>query len=154
MSIGTIRKFFLISLALSALDGCVLGVALSSSAGSGVSGYSDVATASVNPGVLVVGLLLFLAAVVLETISWIGSLVRSGQLRQWGWFVCMLLPFVSGFAFLLYVIIGPTPITPMQPLNKGPMYQSPQQPSPYQQPYNQQPYGQSSYGQPPYGRPE
>ncbi|HEY1389213.1 MAG TPA: hypothetical protein VGF38_11770, partial [Ktedonobacterales bacterium] len=135
-------------LALAALDGCVLGIAIASSAGPDASGYSAAGAASVNPVVLIFGVLLFLAGVVLELISWVGALVRSGQLGQWGWFICMLLPFINSFAFLLYLIIGPTPIAPMQPLKQGAIYQSPQQP------YGQQPYGQQPYNQPPYGRPD
>ncbi|HEY7342643.1 MAG TPA: hypothetical protein VH591_17340 [Ktedonobacterales bacterium] len=144
MAIENIRKYFLISLALAALDGCVLGIAIASSAGPDASGFSTGGAASINPVALIFGVLLFLASVVLELISWVGSLVRSGQLGQWGWFICMLLPFVNSFAFLLYVIIGPTPIAPMQPLK---------QPLPYQQPYGQQPYSQQPYTQPPYGQP-
>lgn len=148
MSISKIRNFFFISLALAALDGCILGVALSSSAGSASYGYSSVDPAAVSPGVLVFGLLLFLAGVVLNTIAWIGSLVRSAQQKQWGWFICMLLPFVNGFALILYVLIGPTAITPLPSLKQAASYQPLPQPAPYQQQYGQPQYGQPQYGQP------
>ena len=160
MLLSTTRKLFGISILLAVVIGCVLGISMSSASGGGYSGYS---AATVDPVVLVVSTVLLLVAVVLETVAWIGALVKTAQLGRWGWFICMLLPFISGFAFLGYVLFGPTEAayvyqsrpSSMQPGAYISSYQSPQQPQ-----YGQAQYGQSQYyppsspGQPPYGRPD
>lgn len=143
MSLSTSRKFFLGAIVLAALAGCVLGGALSGSTGVN---YSD--PTSVDSGGAVIGLLLVLISMVLEIVAWIGALVKTAQLARWGWFACMLIPFINGFAFLGYLLFGPTESArPYQSKYPSP-YQAPAQPAPYQQP----PYSQPSDGQPPYGQ--
>ena len=137
MSLSTTRKLFGISILLAVVIGCVLGISMSSASGGGYSGYS---AATVDPVVLVVSTVLLLVAVVLETVAWIGALVKTAQLGRWGWFICMLLPFISGFAFLGYVLFRPTESA--RPVQVAPL-----------QPYSYSPYGQQP-GQPPYGRPD
>jgi hypothetical protein len=81
-----------------------------------------------------------LIAVVLEMVAWIGALVKTAQLGRWGWFICMLIPFINSFAFLGYVLFGPTESA--RPVPVAPL-----------QPYSYSPYG-AQPGQSPYGRPD
>jgi len=160
MSLSTTRKLFGISILLAVVIGCVLGISMSSASGGGYGGYS---AATVDPVVLVVSTILLLVAVVLETIAWVGALVKTAQLGRWGWFICMLIPFINGFAFIGYVLFGPTEAAyvyqsrpaPAQPSAYTSSYQSPQQPQYGQPQYGQSPYyPPTSQGQPPYGRPD
>ena len=53
-----------------------------------------------------IGFVLYLAGIIPALVGWIMGLIKTAQLRRWGWFVGVLLTFVLGS--LLYGIVGPT----------------------------------------------
>lgn len=73
----------------------------------------------VHAGSAVIGAVLDVAAVVLGFVAWVGALVRTAQLRRWGWFICLLI--FSGITMLLYIFFGPTTSTfPSLPVTTPP----------------------------------
>ncbi len=76
-----------------------------------------------NPALLLVGGLVLAAAGVAGIVAWIGGLIRTAQLQQWGWFVCMLL--FGSLVTLLWSFFGTD--APKVPTVQYPQY-PPQQP--------------------------
>ncbi len=48
---------------------------------------------------------LLLLAVVAQLITWIGAIVKTAQLKYWGWFIALI--FGGLIAMLVYVLVGP-----------------------------------------------
>lgn len=55
---------------------------------------------------VVIGFVLYLAGVLAALLAWIVGLIRTAQLRRWGWFVVVL--FISPLGSLLYGVAGPS----------------------------------------------
>ena len=53
-----------------------------------------------------IGLVLYLGGVIAAIIAWIMGLIKTAQIRRWGWFAAVLLLPVLGS--LLYGLVGPT----------------------------------------------
>lgn len=53
-----------------------------------------------------IGLVLYLAGVLAALLAWIMGLIKTAQIRRWGWFVLVFL--ISPLGSLLYGIVGPT----------------------------------------------
>jgi drug/metabolite transporter (DMT)-like permease len=108
------RKGVMRTLALIGFAGDILGFVLL-----GASGSLDLQTLNVNSTITIPNLAsgnhaLFEAAAIVLTvafiislIAWIGGLVRTAQMRQWAWFVVML---VLGVVItLIYGFVGSSP---------------------------------------------
>ena len=52
-----------------------------------------------------VGLALYVIAGILAFVAWIGALIKTAQLKRWGWFVCLIV--FSGITMLVYIFAGP-----------------------------------------------
>jgi hypothetical protein len=57
-----------------------------------------------TPAVILLSGLLISIGFLLGIIAWIGALVRTARLQQWGWFIVLLL--LSGLAMLVYIFAG------------------------------------------------
>jgi hypothetical protein len=62
--------------------------------------------ASSTSGAIAIGLTLYIAGVLAGLAAWIGGLIKTGQIRRWGWFVVVLL--LPALGSLLYGLAGPT----------------------------------------------
>jgi hypothetical protein len=65
------------------------------------------ATVSANPAhhwLLTAGLVLVWVGIALCLTAWIGALIRTAQVRRWGWFVALLL---VNIAMFIYILDGP-----------------------------------------------
>ena len=58
-----------------------------------------------NPALFGIALVLIFIGTIPMLIAWIGALVKMAQLRQWVWFVLLLI--ASGFTMLVYIFVGP-----------------------------------------------
>lgn len=58
-----------------------------------------------NPAVTLLAGLLLLIGGILMTVAWIGALVRTVQLKRWGWLVFLII--LSGITMLVYIFSGP-----------------------------------------------
>lgn len=56
-----------------------------------------------------IGLVLYLAGVLAALLAWLMGLLKTAQIRRWGWFVVVLL--ISPLGSLLYGVVGPTTST-------------------------------------------
>ena len=67
------------------------------------------AQGAVTPGLLFLGLVMTVAAVV-ALVTWIGALVKLGMQQAWGWFAAVLILHVVGLGILgmvAYAVAGP-----------------------------------------------
>jgi hypothetical protein len=76
---------------------CVLGI--------GVPGVSLAAASNIPQGLAVIGGLLLVAGVVLGIISWALALIKTANIREWGWFVAVVL--LNSIGALIYGLAGP-----------------------------------------------
>ena len=53
-----------------------------------------------------VGLIILCIGGLLHTIAWMGALIRSAQMKSWGWFVVVLL--FSSLGTLIYALVTPS----------------------------------------------
>ncbi|MBA2288336.1 MAG: hypothetical protein H0W02_22905 [Ktedonobacteraceae bacterium] len=58
-----------------------------------------------NPTLFYPGVVIAVIASVLLTIAWIGALVKTAQLRQWRWFLGLLV--LTDIMLLVYIFVGP-----------------------------------------------
>lgn len=56
-------------------------------------------------GAVLIGFVLYLAGVLAALLAWIIGLIRTAQIRRWGWFLVVLL--LSPLGSLLYGVAGP-----------------------------------------------
>ncbi|MEO9031174.1 MAG: hypothetical protein ABI413_20385 [Ktedonobacteraceae bacterium] len=70
-----------------------LGAVLNGLAVQGIFGYAGV------------GIPFAILGILLYSVSWIGSLVKTIQLGRWGWFICLLI--LSAPTLLVYIFWGP-----------------------------------------------
>jgi hypothetical protein len=62
--------------------------------------------ASSTSTAIAIGLALYIAGVLAGLAAWIGGLIKTGQIRRWGWFVAVLV--LPALGSLLYGLVGPT----------------------------------------------
>ncbi len=112
MSKSLSRLLFLLGLLSLALATVLLMISLPG----GVTSQSG-NTLQYAPGnlTLFVGsLVFFFVGFALDIVAWLGALVRTAQLRRWGWFGFLLV--FSVLPMLLYIFVGPTtPVYPAYP---------------------------------------
>ena len=87
------------------------------------SGTCKITPTGGQSAMIVIGVILWLLAAVLDLVAWIMALIRSAMMRSWGWFILVLL--IHGLGTLIYAIAGPRD----QP--RTPPYQQPMYPSGY-----------------------
>lgn len=70
--------------------------------------YGSPATgcASSTSTAVAIGLVLYVGGVIVGLAAWFGGLIKTGQIRRWGWFVAVLL--LPALGSLLYGLAGPT----------------------------------------------
>ncbi len=95
-----------------------------------------------------IGILLLVLGLLSTGVAWIMGLIKTAQLKAWGWFVAVLL--VPPLGSLIYGIAGPDQ-APM-PQYASPQY--PQQSPPQQSPPQQSPPQQSPQQYPPQSPPQ
>jgi hypothetical protein len=61
--------------------------------------------ASFTSSAVAIVLALYIAGALAGLAAWIGGLIKTGQLRRWGWFVVVLL--LPALGSLLYGLVGP-----------------------------------------------
>ncbi len=153
MSKALSRNLYLISIGIVIL--AIIFTAYSIPGGTTTTNANGVTTTTPGNGALfAIAIILYIIAAILSFIAWVGALIRMAELRQWVWFIFLLI--FSGITMLFYIFIGPT--TPAdQPAAYQPYQQpgmlGPSQPIQPQQPPQppQAPYGgpSSPYGPPP-----
>jgi hypothetical protein len=89
-----------------------------------VSCPSNATTTSAGVGVLL-GILAIVVGGLAGTVAWILGLIKTAQVKAWGWFVAVLL--VSPIGSLIYGIAGPDQPATMPPPGYG-MYGGPGRP--------------------------
>ena len=69
-----------------------------------LSGAGSFSTGGFIAGILL-GYLIFMGGIVLQTVAWIGALIAQAKRQQWGWFVCTIL--FGLFCLWLYLLVVP-----------------------------------------------
>jgi hypothetical protein len=57
-------------------------------------------------GAVVIGFVLYLGGVIAAIVAWIMGLIKTAQIRRWGWFLAVLV--LPPLGSLLYGLVGPT----------------------------------------------
>jgi len=108
MKRSLIRKLTLISIG-AAILGVILLIVTLATGGKTTSqladGTTQVTITSVNLGLLALSLVFLIGGGIVNFVAWIGALIKTAQIRSWGWFVLVFL--VNPIGLLVYSFAGP-----------------------------------------------
>jgi hypothetical protein len=108
MKRSLVRKLTLISIG-AAILGVILLIVTLATGGKTTSQLADgttmVTVTSVNGALLAVSILFLVGGGIVNFVAWIGALIKTAQIRSWGWFVLVFL--LNPLGLLIYSFAGP-----------------------------------------------